>query len=39
VSKDIYAEILTFVFDRNNKPNAIAPNHDDLLMADMIAVH
>jgi len=37
ITDEIYAEIRTYQFDKNNRPNAIAPNHDDLLMADMIA--
>jgi len=39
ITDDLYAEILTYVYDKNNRPNAIAPNHDDLLMADMICYH
>jgi hypothetical protein len=39
ITADLYSEILTYVYDKNNRPNAIAPNHDDLLMADMIWYH
>ena len=39
ITDDLYSEILTYVYDKNNRPNAIAPNHDDLLMADMISYH
>ena len=39
VTDEIYSEILTYVYDQNNRPNAISPNHDDLLMADMICLH
>lgn len=37
VSEAVYWEMHTYIFDKNNRPNAVAPNHDDLLMADMIA--
>jgi len=39
ITDDIYSEILTYVYDKANRPNAITPNHDDLLMADMICYH
>jgi len=39
ITDEIYSEILTYVYDKNNRPNAIAPNHDDMLMADMICYH
>jgi hypothetical protein len=29
----------TYQYDNKNRPNAIAPNHDDLLMADMISCY
>lgn len=37
ITPEIYSEIRTYQFDKENRPNAVAPNHDDLLMADMIA--
>lgn len=37
VSEEIKSEIDTYQYDSNNRPNAIAPNHDDMLMASMIA--
>ena len=37
VSAELHKEMSSFLYDKNNRPNAIAPNHDDLLMADMIA--
>jgi len=39
ISEEIYSEIQTYIFDKNNRPNAISPNHDDLLMADMICYY
>ena len=39
LSDELVSEILTYQFDKNNRPNAIPPNHDDLLMADMIALY
>jgi len=39
ISNDIHSEIQTFVYDKANRPNAIYPNHDDMLMADMICLH
>ena len=39
INADIYWEIQTYVYDKRNRPNAIAPNHDDLLMADMICLY
>ena len=39
ITDEIYSEILTYIYDKNNRPNAISPNHDDLLMADMIWYH
>jgi len=39
ITLDTLAEIRTFQYDSNNRPNAISPNHDDLLVADMIAYH
>ncbi len=35
----IRAEIETYEYDNRGRPNAISPNHDDLLMADMICWH
>jgi hypothetical protein len=37
ITEDILDEVYTYQFDQNNRPNAIKPDHDDLLMADMIA--
>jgi hypothetical protein len=37
VSEEIKSEIDTYQYDNNNRPNAIAPNHDDILMASMIS--
>lgn len=34
---DMLRECLTFVYDKNNRPDAIAGKHDDMLFADMIA--
>lgn len=39
ITPDVLSEIRTYQYDSNNRPNAIAPNHDDLLVADMIAYH
>lgn len=39
MTTEIRWEIETYVYDKNNRPNAISPNHDDLLMADMITVY
>lgn len=39
VSYNTMKEIYTFVYDKQNRPNALAPNHDDRIMADMIAYH
>lgn len=39
ISSELYSEMKTYQYDKNNRPNAIAPNHDDLLMADMIAYY
>lgn len=39
LSAELFAEMKTYQYDKNNKANAIAPNHDDLLMADMIACY
>lgn len=36
VSEEIKSEIDTYQYDWNNRPNAIAPNHDDILMSAMI---
>lgn len=37
ITQEIYSEMKTYQYDETNRPNAISPNHDDLLMADMIA--
>lgn len=37
VSPELYAEICTYQYDDKNRPNAVGNNHDDLLIADMIA--
>lgn len=34
---DMLRECLTFVYDKNNRPDAAAGRHDDMLFADMIA--
>lgn len=34
---EMLGECLTFVYDENNRPDAMAGKHDDLLFADMIA--
>jgi len=39
VSARLLSEMATYQYDENNRPNAVDPNHDDLLMADMIAWH
>lgn len=39
ISEELHWEIQTYIYDKNNRPNAVPPNHDDLLMADMIAYH
>lgn len=39
LSAELFAEMKTYQYDKNNKANAIAPNHDDLLIADMIACY
>ena len=39
ISRELMSEIRTYQYDKNNRPNAIYPNHDDLLMADMIALN
>lgn len=39
ITEEIYAEIITYIYDKNNRPNAISPNHDDLLMSAMISRH
>ncbi len=39
VSGELHKEMSSFLYDKNNRPNAIVPNHDDLLMADMIAYY
>jgi len=39
ITTGIYAEIMTYMYDKNNRPNAISPNHDDLLVADMISYY
>lgn len=37
VSEEIKSEIETFEYDTSNKPNAVSPNHDDILVASMIS--
>lgn len=37
ITPDLHSEMSTYQYDKENRANAIAPNHDDLLMADMIA--
>jgi hypothetical protein len=37
ITPELYSEMKTYQYDKENRPNAIAPNHDDLLVADMIA--
>lgn len=39
ITEEIYSDIITYVYDKNNRPNAIYPNHDDQLMAGMISRH
>lgn len=39
LSAELYAEMKTYQYDKNNKANAVEPNHDDLLMGDMIACY
>lgn len=39
ITPDIFSEIMTYVYDQNNRANALPPNHDDLLVADMICLH
>lgn len=39
VTPELYSEIRTYQYDKNNRPNAMGKNHDDLLMADMIAYY
>lgn len=39
VSPEILSEIKTFEYDYKRRPNASSGNHDDLLMAAMIAQH
>jgi len=39
VTPELYSEICTYQYDKNNRPNAVWKNHDDLLMADMIAYY
>ncbi len=34
---DMLREALTFVYDKNGRPDALSGNHDDLLFSDMIA--
>jgi hypothetical protein len=34
---DTLREMVTFVYDANGRPDAIAGKHDDLLFSDMIA--
>lgn len=37
VTPELYDEICTYQYDKNNSANAMMGYHDDLLMADMIA--
>ena len=37
ITPDLHSEMSTYQYDKENRANAIAPNHDDLLIADMIA--
>lgn len=37
VTASTYSEILTFIWNKNNKAEASGTNHDDLIMADMIS--
>jgi len=37
ITPDLHSEMVTYQYDKENRANAVAPNHDDLLMADMIA--
>lgn len=39
VTPELFSEIRTYQYDKNNRPNAMGKNHDDLLMADMIAYY
>lgn len=32
-------EMYTYQYDKNNSANALHPNHDDRIIADMIAYH
>jgi hypothetical protein len=34
---DMLGECITFVYDKDNRPDAISGKHDDLLLSDMIA--
>lgn len=36
---ELLKEISSYEYDSRNRPNATSPNHDDVLMADMICVH
>jgi hypothetical protein len=45
-NKDIYInderiinELFTYVYDEKRKPNAISPNHDDLIIATALSLH
>jgi len=37
ITEDTVIEIKSYQYDKNNRPNAIYPDHDDLLVSDMIA--
>lgn len=39
VSDWTYNEMTTFAYDRNNRPNAMPPYHDDILVSHMIAYY
>lgn len=32
-------EMYTYQYDKNNRANALPPNHDDRIIADMISYH
>ena len=39
LDEDVEREISSYEYDARNRPNAISPNHDDVLMANMICWH
>lgn len=39
VTPETLTEMYTYQYDRNNAANALPPNHDDRIIADMISYH